>query len=171
MDASKNFDHTRSISNKAEDEVALKHIDSFISFKTRELKLYGNIIENTPYANIKHNVSYVMEKEEECLREAKELRDMLKSGQLGEFNGENAKRDMQLYDHIESQALERVDENSLTDILKAALKGDKDIIDMLELIRQEYVDTTTMDVAGILIDSVIRAKNAITGLLYSMEEW
>ena len=51
---------SKSISNKEDQEVALRHIGSFIKFKESRIAEYNKIANETSYDNIKFNIMYIM---------------------------------------------------------------------------------------------------------------
>lgn len=159
---------SRSISNKEEQEVALKHIDSFIKFKERRITEYNKIANETSYDNIKFNIMYIMSRENKCLEDAVKLRDVIENDRLSEIKLRKT-TDFQVYDHLEGQELEEANASSMGDILRAALTEDKDMVDRLKLLAVEYAGTNTEEVAKHLMDSIISAKNDITDRLLKLE--
>ena len=173
MDANRNFaghGSSNSISNKEDREVALRHIDSFIKFKEHRRIEYNRIAKDTPSNSIRLNLEYIMSRENECLKEARELRNIIESDRLGEVKLRKTK-DFQVYDHFERQNLDEVDTLNIKDILMAALAEDKDMIDRLKLLAVEYIGTRTENAAKHLMNSIIGAKNDITDRLLKLEQW
>jgi hypothetical protein len=152
--------------------VASKYVDSFISFKVRSVKRYKEIMESTPYDNMKRNLGYLIGKEEECIGEAKALKELIDEGML-EGLKLRKERDMQIYDHFESTPLKNLDGSSFRDILKAAISDDKEMIDRLSIVSIENADTKVGKAAEHLISSIIASKNIITSVLLSFDsnEW
>ncbi|MCL4404537.1 MAG: hypothetical protein M1544_02160 [Candidatus Marsarchaeota archaeon] len=172
MDALKEHDKDKG-STKADavDEVAvaLKYVDSFINLKEKEISIYGKIAQETPYANIKHNIGFVIEKETECLSDARSLKSLLRDGGIEKTEPVDRNIDLQVYDHMENPGINNVDKDSIKDILRVAINGDKEMVDRLSIISEENRGTLIGTAAEHMINNTIKAKNAVTDLLFSLE--
>ncbi|MEM0201799.1 MAG: hypothetical protein QXR73_01305, partial [Candidatus Micrarchaeaceae archaeon] len=153
-------DH-KSISNMKDQDVAIRFVDNFIKFKERRIAEYKKVADGTPYDNVWFNIEYIMSKENKCLEEAKKLRSAIDKDGLDDIKLRRTEN-YQIYDHLEGQELEEANTKSITDILKAALAEDKDMIDRLKLISVEYNGTHAEKAAEHLMNSIVDAKNGIT---------
>ena len=87
METRRNFgeyESNRPIRNKEDREATLRHIESFIKSKELRRTEYSRVAKSAPYSNIRSDIEYIMTRENECLKEARELRNIIESDKLGE---------------------------------------------------------------------------------------